>query len=89
MNGCNGANSGSYGKVFVSKLAGQSPHEATYPYLDTQPKLSCPSGKAVYNSGAFVKTPMEDNRCSEAKLMQLVTNLSQFLLHKFAPRVEA
>ncbi len=73
MNGCEGAHSGSYGRVFTSKLGGQSPHEATYPYLDTQPKLSCPSGKAVYNSGAYVKTPLEDYQCSEAKLMQLVS----------------
>jgi len=72
MNGCHGAHSGSYGRVFAGKLAGQSPHEATYPYLDTQPKLSCPSGVSVYNSGASVKTPMEDYSCSEAKLMQQV-----------------
>lgn len=72
MNGCKGASSGSYGKLFVSKLAGQSPHEVTYPYLDTQPALTCPSGKSTYNSGALVKTPLEDFSCTEAKLMQLV-----------------
>ena len=72
MDGCEGAHSGSYGRVFASKLGGQSPHEATYPYLDTRPKLTCPKGKANYNSGAYVKTPMEDYSCTEAKLMQLV-----------------
>lgn len=79
MNGCHGANSGSYGKVFAAKLAGQSPHEATYPYMDTQPKLSCPSGVSVYNSGAFVKTPLEDYSCSEAKLTQLVRYITSKL----------
>ncbi len=73
MNGCEGAHSGSYGRIFASNLKGQGPHEATYPYLDTQPKLSCPSGKAVYNSGAVVKTPLEDYQCSETKLKQLVS----------------
>ncbi len=83
MNGCHGAHSGSYGRVFAGKLAGQSPHEATYPYLDTQPKLSCPSGVSVYNSGAFVKNPMEDYSCSEAKLMQLV----RYIQIKYSPMV--
>jgi hypothetical protein len=73
MDGCEGAHSGSYGRVFAKNLKGQGPHEVTYPYLDTQPKLSCPSGKKVYNSGAFVKTPLEDYECSESKLKQLVS----------------
>ena len=75
MDGCEGAHSGSYGRVFAKNLKGQGPHEVTYPYLDTQPKLSCPSGKKVYNSGAFVKTPLEDYECSESKLKQLVSLL--------------
>jgi hypothetical protein len=33
MNGCEGAHSGSYGRVFANQLGGQGPHEATYPYL--------------------------------------------------------
>ncbi len=73
MDGCEGAHSGSYGRIFANNLKGQSPHEVTYPYLDTQPKLSCPKSiPAIYNSGAYVKTPMEDYRCNENKLKQLV-----------------
>ncbi len=73
MNGCNGAHSGSYGRVFANILQGQSPHEVDYPYLDILPKLYCPPTKpAIYNSGAFVMTPMEDYMCSETKLKQLV-----------------
>jgi hypothetical protein len=56
-------------------LQGQSPHEVTYPYLDTQPALKCPTGKSVYNSGALVKTVMEDYYCSEDKLKQQVIYL--------------
>ena len=85
MDGCEGAHSGSYGRVFASKLGGQSPHEATYPYLDTRPKLTCPKGKANYNSGAYVKTPMEDYSCTEAKLMQLVRKrlLTDFVKYRY------
>ena len=72
MNGCHGASSGSYGKVFAEKLQGQSPHEMNYPYLDTVPKLKCPTGTATYNSGALIKTPLEDFECSEEKLKQQV-----------------
>ena len=72
MDGCEGAHSGSYGRVMATKLNGQSPHEVKYPYLDKKPVLSCPSGKATYNSGAYVKTPLEDYQCTEAKLKQLV-----------------
>jgi hypothetical protein len=72
MGGCQGGHSGSYGRVFANMLGGQSPHEVTYPYMDTQPALKCPTGKAVYNSGALVKTVMEDYYCSEDKLKQQV-----------------
>jgi hypothetical protein len=75
MNGCSGGHSGSYGRVLANLLQGQSPHEVTYPYLDTQPALKCPTGKSVYNSGALVKTVMEDYYCSEDKLKQQVIYL--------------
>ncbi len=39
MDGCHGAHSGSYGKVFANILQGQSPHEVNYPYLDTGDRL--------------------------------------------------
>jgi hypothetical protein len=75
MNGCHGGHSGSYGRVLANMLEGQSPHEVTYPYLDTQPALECPSGKTVYNSGALIKTVMEDFRCNEDKLKQQVIKI--------------
>ena len=74
MNGCNGANSGSYGKFFATNLTGQSVHEIAYPYMDSQPELTCQAaGKPIYNSGAFVKTAMQDFKCNEDKLKQLVS----------------
>jgi C1A family cysteine protease len=84
MNGCHGAHSGSYGRVFANQLKGQGYHEVTYPYLDTQPKLSCTNGLAIYNSGAYVKTPMEDYQCSEAKLKQLVSTYGAAVSYIYA-----
>ena len=72
MNGCKGAHSGSYGRIFAEKLQGQSPHEMNYPYLDTMPKLKCPAATTTYNSGAVLKTPLEDFSCDEEKLKQQV-----------------
>ena len=72
MDGCHGGHSGSYGRVMANLLEGQSPHEDTYPYMDTNPALECPSGETVYNSGALVKTVMEDFYCSEDKLKEQV-----------------
>jgi hypothetical protein len=60
------------------QLGGQGPHEVTYPYLDTQPKLACPAPQKTYNSGAVVKIPMEDFYCSEEKLKAQVTTSSFF-----------
>jgi hypothetical protein len=75
MNGCHGAHPGAYGKLFANILQGQSPHEVTYPYLNTLPKLTCPTtNPTIYNSGAYVMTPMEDFMCDETKLKQLVIN---------------
>jgi hypothetical protein len=72
MNGCNGADAPSYGVFFASSLTGQSVHEADYPYLDTAPNLKCPTGKTIYNSGAYVATPLPDYSCTEDKLKTLV-----------------
>ena len=72
MNGCNGANPGCYIEFFSSTLKGQSTHEADYPYLDRNPKLTCPVGKPIYNSGAFVQEPLVDHSCTEDRLQTLV-----------------
>ena len=58
MNGCRGADSGSYGEFFSSVLKGQSAHEIDYPYLGMNAKLTCPPNQKIYNSGAYVATPL-------------------------------
>jgi hypothetical protein len=75
MNGCHGAHAGSYGRVFANKVNGQGPHETKYPYLDTRPILTCPKESTTFNSGARVKTPLEDYYCSEEKLQQHVKSM--------------
>lgn len=72
MNGCNGADTPSYGVFFANTLKGQSVHEVDYPYLNTNPKLTCPTGKTIYNSGAYVNNAMPDYYCTEDKLKTLV-----------------
>jgi cathepsin L len=72
MSGCNGACPSKYINFFATTLQGQSVHEVDYPYLDRSPKLSCPTGKSIYNSGAYVATPLPDYYCSEDKLKTLV-----------------
>lgn len=84
MNGCKGAHSGAYGEVFAKKLNGQGPHEATYPYLNTSPKLTCPADTTVFNSGAYVQEPMADSYCSEEKLMSLVSTYGAAVSYIYA-----
>merc|ERR1719245_1670816 len=52
-NGCNGAWTYSYLKTTADSGLGLT-HESTYPYLNKEPKLTCPSGLAAYNQGAKV-----------------------------------
>ena len=82
--GCNGADSGAYGKFFATTLKGQSVHEVTYPYLNTNPKLTCPTGKTIYNSGAYVATPLPDYACTETKLMSLVSTYGAAVSYIYA-----
>ena len=84
MNGCNGADSGSYGKVFASAMKGQSGHEVTYPYLNTNPKLTCPSNVTTYNSGAYVASALPDYYCTETKLMTLVSTYGAAVSYIYA-----
>ena len=72
LDGCDGADAPSYGTFFAETLKGQSVHEVEYPYLDKFPKLTCPAGKKIYNSGAFVQSAMPDYFCTEDKLKTLV-----------------
>jgi hypothetical protein len=84
MNGCNGADSGAYGNLFASTMGGQSTHEADYPYLNINPKLTCPSGKPIYNSGAKVATPLPDYSCTEDKLKLLVSTYGAAVSYIYA-----
>ena len=72
MNGCKGADPASYVSFFAANLKGQSVHEGNYPYLNTDPKLICPAGNPIYNSGAYVSASLPDYRCDENKLKMLV-----------------
>ena len=54
-------------------MKGQGAHEVTYPYLNTNPKLTCPSNLTTYNTGAYVASGFVDYYCSETKLMTLVS----------------
>lgn len=84
MNGCNGADSGAYLNYFKASLFGQGLHEVTYPYLNTNPKLTCPTGKTIYNSGAYVKTVLPDYYCTEDKLMTLVATYGAAVTYIYA-----
>jgi C1A family cysteine protease len=82
--GCDGADSGRYGQFFAATLKGQSVHEVNYPYLNTNPKLTCPAGKKIYNSGAYVVSPLPDYACTEAKLMSLVSTYGAAVSYIYA-----
>ena len=67
LNGCDGADAPSYGVFFADTLKGQSAHEVNYPYLDLEPKLTCPAGLKTYNSGAYVSKALIDLATLEAR----------------------
>ena len=73
MYGCKGAWFHNYNELLVS-LGGQGPHEVTYPYLNTSPKLTCPTGTSatVYNGGAKVAKSIHTFSCTEDKMKQLL-----------------
>jgi len=84
MNGCDGADPGAYINFFTNSLHGQSVHEVNYPYLDRNPKLTCPQGKSIYNSGASVNTALVDNSCNEDKLKTLVATYGAVVVAIYA-----
>ena len=57
-NGCNGAPSYSYIQ-YVADSSMELTHESTYPYLNKEPKLTCPSGLDAYKQGAKVSPGYE------------------------------
>merc|ERR1712045_559944 len=69
--GCNGAQTPAYIKyVTDTKLA--LTHESTYPYLNKNPKLTCPANLKAYNTGAKVVKSYYTYSGTEAKLKALV-----------------
>ena len=57
-NGCNGAPTYSYIQ-YIADTSLELTHESTYPYLNKEPKLTCPAGLDVYNQGAKVSSGNE------------------------------
>merc|ERR1719264_45652 len=68
--GCNGASTYAYIKYVVDNSLALT-HESTYPYLNTSPKLTCPTVKA-YNTGAKVVKSYYTYSGDETKLKALV-----------------
>jgi hypothetical protein len=73
MLGCRGAYPGTYTE-WVKDNGGQLPHELSYPYMNTNPKLKCPTNVTNFNFGAKVTQVYTDGFCSEEKLMKLVSH---------------
>ena len=84
LNGCDGADAPSYGVFFADKLKGQSAHEVNYPYLDLEPKLTCPAGLKTYNSGAYVSKALPDYYCTEEKIKILVATYGAAVVSIYA-----
>ena len=71
-NGCNGANPYAYAK-WLPEQGGQMPHETSYPYLGSSPKLNCNSAPTtMWNSGAKVTKGTVDWTCGASKLKSLI-----------------
>ena len=60
--GCNGASTYAYIK-YVADTSLALTHESTYPYLNTSPKLTCPTNLKAYNTGAKGGSKIEFNKC--------------------------
>merc|ERR1712045_32411 len=69
--GCNGASTYAYIK-YVADTSLALTHESTYPYLNTSPKLTCPTNLKAYNTGAKVVSGYYTYSGTEAKLKALV-----------------
>merc|ERR1712223_452285 len=83
MNGCNGANTGSYVEWMVNTAKGQYNHEADYKYLDREPNLKC-QNKPYWNGGSKVNAPVVDYWCDETKLKGLVYKYGAVATHIYA-----
>jgi len=70
-NGCNGASPHAYAKWAGDRNDGLA-HESSYPYLNTKPRLTCPSNLPVYNQGAKVSGSYYTYRGDEDLMKKLV-----------------
>merc|ERR1719312_496213 len=70
-NGCNGGPIFSYVK-WAAKSGESLTHESTYPYLNTNPKLTCPANLKAYNQGAKVTDSYYSYKGDEETLKKLV-----------------
>jgi len=68
-NGCYGATPHAYGTYRKSKPSAM--HEYKYPYLNTNPKLVCPSGP-YWNPGAKVTNYAHDYKCTADKMKKMI-----------------
>jgi len=71
MNGCNGAYITAYPKWMAANGANGVSHEAQYPYLDTEPYLTCKANK-FWNTGSKFTKAVVDYQCTEDNLKKLV-----------------
>jgi C1A family cysteine protease len=69
--GCDGAATHAYLNWASVSKAGLS-HESQYPYLNKEPKLTCPSNLPVYNQGATITGSSYTYQGSEDLLKQMV-----------------
>jgi len=69
--GCNGASPHAYAKWAGDRNDGLA-HESSYPYLNKNPKLTCPANLPVYNQGAKVSGSYHTFRGDEDLLKRLV-----------------
>merc|ERR1719266_3233 len=83
MNGCNGANTGSYVQWMVDTAKGQVNHEANYPYLDREPNLKC-QDRPFWNAGSIVSASVIDWWCDEEKMKGLVYRYGAVATHIYA-----
>merc|ERR1719510_2156630 len=83
MNGCNGANTGSYVQWMVGTAKGQYNHEADYAYLDREPNLKC-MNKPYWNGGSKVNKAVVEWSCDETKMKSLVYKYGAVATHIYA-----
>ena len=84
--GCNGAHPDAYTK-YLTGIGGHLPHENSYKYLGSSPKLNCKSApKKMWNSGAKVSKTAVDWKCNETKLKSLIYSKGAVSVSVYVPK---